>query len=56
MSLQEAEDFVRSCGEDEGPESYEEAAEIFAAIYERAPDEADGDQGEVWSLCCAAVD
>ncbi len=56
LSRREAEDFVRECGEDDGPESYEEAAEIFAALYDRAPDADDGDQGEVWSLCCAAVD
>ena len=51
----EAEAYVRTCGEDEGPESYEEAAELFAALYGRAPDEDDGDQAGIWSLCCAAV-
>jgi hypothetical protein len=35
------------------PESYEEAAEVFAALYGRTPDSADGDQGMVWSHCCA---
>lgn len=34
-------------------DTYEEAAEIFAALYERKPDAEDGDQGQVWSLCCA---
>jgi hypothetical protein len=37
------------------PESYNDAAEIFAALYGRLPDDEDGDQGQVWSLCCAAV-
>ena len=41
--------------EDEGPETYEEAAELFGALYDRAPDAEDGDMGNVWSLCCAAV-
>jgi hypothetical protein len=51
----EAEEYVRTCLEDEGPDSYEEAAEIFAALYDRRPGSDDGDQGAVWSLCCAAV-
>lgn len=33
-----------------------EAAETFAAIFGRAPDEDDGDAGCLWSHCCAAVD
>ena len=52
MTRAEALDFVRNCSEDEGPDSPEEAAEIFAAIYGRQPDDEDG---EVWSHCCAAV-
>ena len=55
MTKREAEEYVRSCGEDEGPETYAEAAEIFEALYGRAPDANDGSQFEVWSLCCAAV-
>lgn len=55
MGKSEAVEYVRGCDEDGGPESYEEAAEIFTALYGRAPDADDGDQGEVWSLCCAAV-
>jgi hypothetical protein len=55
QSSAEAEQYVRSCGEDEGPETYEEAAEVFAALYGRDPDDDDGDTGDVWSLCCAAV-
>ena len=54
MTEQEAIEFVRSCGEDEGPKTAEEAAEIFEALYQRAPDEDDESVG-VWSLCCAAV-
>lgn len=56
MSKKEAIAYVRSCGESDGPETYEEAAEVFAALYDRAPDASDGDQGNVWSLCCAAVE
>ena len=56
MTETEARQYVQQCGEDEGPESYTEAAEIFAALYGRAPDADDGDQTQVWSLCCAAVD
>lgn len=41
--------------EDEGPESDAEAAEIFEALYGRAPDADDGDRLSVWSLCCAGV-
>lgn len=55
MTKREAEQYVLECGEDEGPESYGEAAEIFEALYGRQPDSEDGDQGQVWSLCCAAV-
>lgn len=56
MTKPEAIDYIQSCGEDDGPSSYAEAAEIFAALYERAPDADDGDKGQVWSLCCAAED
>lgn len=56
MIRDEAEDYVRSCGEDDGPETYEEAAELFEAIFGRAPDADDGDQGELWSHVCAAVE
>lgn len=56
MTRPEAEAYVRSCGEDDGPESYEEAAELFTAVFGRSPDSADGDQGDLWSHVCAAVD
>jgi hypothetical protein len=55
MTMTEAKRYVRSCAEDEGPQSYEDVAEVFSALYGRAPDAEDGDQGEVWSLCCVAV-
>lgn len=55
MSRREAEEYVRSCGEDDGPETYEDAAELFAAIFGRRPDADDGDMGELWSHVCAAV-
>lgn len=55
MTRVEAEQYVRSCSEDEGPETYAEAAEIFAAIFGRRPVDGDGGQGEMWSHCCAAV-
>jgi hypothetical protein len=56
MTKQEAKQYVRRCGEDDGPDSYAEAAEIFAALYDRSPDAEDGDRLDVWSLCCAAVE
>jgi len=56
VSRDEAEGYVRACAEDEGPESYEDAAKIFAAIFGRDPDPEDGDAGDLWSHACAAVD
>lgn len=53
MTKAEAEAFVRSCGEDEGPEDESELREIFQALYGRAPD--DDEDADIWSLCCAAV-
>jgi len=53
MTERDAIEYVQSCGEDEGPETQEEAAEIFAALYGRAPDSDEG--ADVWSMCCAAV-
>ena len=55
MKKCEAEQYIRSCGEDDGPETYEDAAEIFRAIFGREPDASDGDAGDLWSHCCAAV-
>lgn len=55
MIRAEAERHVRSCSEDEGPETYADATEVFEALFERAPDAEDGDMGMLWSHCCAAV-
>lgn len=55
MTRREARAYVRSCDEQEGPETYEEAAEVFAALYGRRPDADDGDTHAVWSMCCAEV-
>lgn len=55
MTELEAIEYVQACGEADGPESYEEAAELFAAIFGRAPDDADGDALSLWSHVCAAV-
>lgn len=53
MTRLEAEEYVRSCGEDEGPDGDGDLlAELFFALYERLPDDDDDD---VWSLCCSAV-
>jgi hypothetical protein len=52
MTKIEAVEFIRSCGEDEGPETAEEVSELFRALYGRAPDD-DDDEAGVWSLCCA---
>lgn len=54
MTEQEAIEFVRECGEQDGPSSDDEAREIFAALYGRQPDDEDEAAG-VWNLCCAAV-
>jgi len=55
LSRADAEAFIRSCAEDEGPESYEHAAAIFAAIFGRHAADEDGDAGDLWSHACAAV-
>ena len=53
MTRAEAEAYVRSCGEDEGPDGDVDLLTLlFVALYEREPDDEDTD---VWSLCCAAV-
>jgi len=51
----EAEAYVRSCGEDEGPDGDDaQLRELFAAIYGRAPD-ADDESAGLWDLICAGV-
>jgi hypothetical protein len=56
MTRSEAEDYIHHCEEDDGPSSYEEAAEIFAAVFGRAPEPDDGDQGDLFSHAVAVVD
>lgn len=56
MTKQDAIEYIKSCGEDEGPEDYSEAADVFAAIFGRAPTAADGTAGDLWSHACAAVE
>lgn len=56
MTKKDAEDYIRNCDENDGPESYEEAAEIFEAIFGRKPDPDDGDQGDLFSHAVAAVE
>lgn len=55
METNDAIKYVQSCGESDGPESYEDAAELFRAVIGRAPDADDGDAGDLWSHVCAAV-
>jgi hypothetical protein len=54
-SRADAEQYIRSCAEDEGPDDYDDAAVMFTAIFGRTPTADDGDQGALWSHCCAAV-
>ena len=54
-SLEEVAAFVASCDEDEGPEDYDEAAAMFAAVFGRAAEDSDGDRFDLWSHVCAAV-
>lgn len=56
MTLNEAIEYVRSLPEDGGPESYDDAAELFAVVFGRAPDGDDGDAGDLFSHVCAAID
>jgi hypothetical protein len=50
----EAEAYVRSCGETEGLDGDDDLlVELFRALYDRDPDDEDGD---LWSLICAAAD
>jgi|HubBroStandDraft_1064217.scaffolds.fasta_scaffold00168_66 hypothetical protein len=56
MSKQEAEEYVRSCGEYDGPDGDEDLlTELFLAIYRRRPTQHDWD-ADLWSLICAGVD
>ena len=51
MTHQEAIEMMAD--ENYAPEDYDEAAELFAALYGRQPDASDGDQLMLWSHCCA---
>lgn len=51
----EAVAYIVACGEQDGPETYHDAAEIFRAIFGRDPTCADGLAPDLFSHCCAAV-
>jgi len=55
MTKADAIKYVRACDEDDGPESYSDAADLFRAIFGRTPTADDGDAGDLWSHVCAAV-
>jgi hypothetical protein len=48
-------EYIKGCDEEEGPTSYADAAAIFAALFDRLPNAEDGNAGDLWSHCCAAV-
>jgi hypothetical protein len=54
MTQKEAEDYVRSCEEDEGPDDEDLLVDLFRAIYSRDPDQQDWDN-HLWSVICAGV-
>lgn len=54
MTRTDAIEVLTTAGEDE--DLAEDAAELFAAIYGRDPDDDDGDVGELISLCYADPD
>lgn len=60
MTYDEAADYIRACGEDDdGPETWEDAAALFEAIFGRPPDPLDDDEKDqlfLWSAVCSAVD
>jgi len=55
MTKDEAVERLRTAAEDD-PDLIDEAGDLFRAIYGRAPDEDDGDEGQWISLCYAALD
>jgi hypothetical protein len=55
VTKDEAIEYVQSCSEDEGPDSYDEAADIFKALFERPAEPDDGSQFDLWSAICDAV-
>ena len=57
MSKEEAEDYVRSCGEYDGPGGdINLLGELFFAIYELELDELEESNQHIWSLICAGVE
>lgn len=54
VTKSEALQYIASCDEDGGPETREEAVELFEALFGSAPDPED-DQGMIWSHVCAAA-
>ncbi len=54
MTRAEALEYVRSCDEDEGPETETDARDLYRAIYGSEADS--DDQLMIWSLCCAHPD
>jgi hypothetical protein len=55
MTKNETIKYIQSCAEEEGPTTYEDAAAIFAALFDRLPDAEDGTAADLWSHCCAAA-
>jgi hypothetical protein len=54
MTRDEAIERLQAAAEDD-PDLEADAADLFAAVYGRAPDADDGDAGELISLCYAAI-
>jgi hypothetical protein len=53
MTKKQAEEYVRDHSDDDEMDDAD-LAEVFAALYDRQPDQQDYDDG-LWSLCCAAA-
>ena len=51
----EAERYVLAQDEASEDVDHDDIVAAFQALYDRAPDDGDGDDGAAWSLCCAAV-
>lgn len=54
MTKTEALQYILSCDEGDGPETYAEARAIYVAVFGAEPDEGD-DQFALWSHACAAA-
>jgi hypothetical protein len=53
MNKQQAQQFVRDTSDDDQIDD-DDLVEVFTALYDRAPDENDRNDG-LWNLCCAAI-